>query len=320
MLASLLDALSRFPKVLLSGPQQPDGDSIGACLALQRLLARRAVPAVVAGEPGWRYADLPGAGDMVPDQALDADFPAVVILDGDRFRLAPGVDQAFRQAALTALVDHHASSTPEGYDLAWIEPGTGSTCEMILRELVASGEPLDEALVAALYVGIVFDTGGFRYSSVTPDTHLHAAHLLRYPIDHAAWSARVLAERSAAGLRLTGRLFERAQLLAGGRLVVASVEDAELRALGAQGADLEGVVEGLVHVVGCEVALLLVECPSSWVKVSLRSRAGLDLVPIARGLAPTGGGHAKAAGAMVPGRLDAVRERVVQALVAALGD
>ena len=70
---------------------------------------------------------------------------------------------------------------------------------MVLELLDAWQHPLDSALAELLYTGLIFDTGGFRYSNTDPRTHRAAARLLEQGIDHAAISARVLMERRRSG-------------------------------------------------------------------------------------------------------------------------
>ena len=293
----LLSELLESSTVLLTGPENPDGDSIGACLALQRVLARHGVRAVVAGTPSYRYSSLPGADAMVADEAVTATWDAVVVLDGDRHRLPEPVSRAFSAARLRGLVDHHASSTPEGYDIAWIDSTSCSTCSMLAEAFDRWGERLDPQLAEVLYAGIVFDTGGFRYSNTSPETHQMVARLLATGFDHAAVSASILAERRAAGLRLAGEVFRDMTLHAEGRLAMGTVTLAQRERLGVAQGDLEGIVDALVHIVGVEVAALLIEREAGVVKYSLRSRGRVDLLPLAGALSPTGGGHAKAAGA-----------------------
>ena len=110
---ALLAARQDARRVLLTGPVGPDGDSLGACLALQRILRDRGVACDVTGQVPPRYRWMPGARDIVHDAHLEVDaYDAVVILDGDRHRLPAQADAAFGQAALKGIVDHHASTTP----------------------------------------------------------------------------------------------------------------------------------------------------------------------------------------------------------------
>ena len=298
---ALLDALLDAETILLTGPIAPDGDSIGACLALQRILAARGKQATVAGTPSYRYSWLPGADDMVADEAIDGCWDAVVVLDGDRMRLTPPIDTAFQGARIRGIIDHHGSTRPDGYTHAWLEPTAASTCGMLYDALEGWAAELDPTLAVQLYTGAVFDTGGFRYSNTTPETHHMAAALLAAGIPHAQVCTRVLMERRASGLRLAGHVFSHARFLLDGQLAVGRATlDLKHRFDNIDG-DLEGIVDALVHVHGVEVAVLLVERSPDEIKYSLRSRGKVDVAMVARELAPTGGGHAKAAGASVPG-------------------
>lgn len=296
-LADLLDALRDARRVLLTGPVGPDGDSIGACLALQRVLEAREIEVLVVGSPGPRYAWMPGAERMVAD-APDG-WPAVVVLDGDRHRLTPTVARAFAAAGIRGLVDHHASTRADGYTHAWLAPQIESACGMLLRAFRAWGLPIDRVLAEQLYVGMVFDTGGFRHPNTTPETLRLAADLLATGIDHAGIAARVLAERSPAALRAMGTVLVEARFALAGRLVVGVASIDLQRSLHLVEGDLEGVVDALLHTVGTDVAALLVERADGTVKYSLRSRGAVDVAHVAAALAPTGGGHARAAGAVV---------------------
>lgn len=307
----LLARVRASTRIVLTGPEGPDGDSIGACLALQRVLAVAApgVEVVVVGDPGHRYRFLPGAPAMVPD----ADAPraeGVVILDGDRRRLPAPVSVVASHARWTALIDHHRSTDTAVYDVAVFDPVAESTCGMVYRLAQQWGVPLDADLAALLYTGIIFDTGGFRYSNTRSCTHAAAAELLATGIDHAAIMLKVLVERRPQALRLLAALLGEAEMFAGNRVALAICTRARLHALDAVDADLEGVVDHLQHVEGVELAAVLVEKAGGRTKLSLRSRGGVDVAALARSLHEGGGGHAKAAGVVIPGEPGAVVGRL----------
>lgn len=316
----LLDAVRQSRTVLLTGPEGPDGDSIGACLALAAALRARApgVEVSIAGTPGFRYAWLAGADTMIPDGGVGT-YDGVVVLDGDRTRLPPNVARAFAAARWTGLIDHHRSSDLDGYSIPWLEPTAESTCVMVRRLLAAWDVPLDRALAEALYTGIIFDTGAFRYSNTTASTHTVAAELLSHGIEHWKICERVLMERRMSGLRLQARVCDRARLAGGNRVVIGVVSRATFKDLGADELDVEGIVDALQHVEGVELAALLVERSPEKTKLSLRSRGRVDVAALAQSLSPFGGGHAKAAGAALPWGLADAEPKVEAALVAALG-
>lgn len=312
---ALFEALLGARSILLTGPVGPDGDSIGACLALQGVLRRRGVAATVAGTPSYRYDWLPGARDMVPDATVGADWDAVVVLDGDRHRLPPPVDQAFAAARVRAIVDHHGSTRPDGYTHAWLDPKASSTCAMLFDRLDAWGIPLDAELAQPLYTGAIFDTGGFRFSNTTPATHQMAARLLATGIDHAAIATRVMHERRISGLRLAGHVYQHATLHADGQLAIGRAPLELKERFDNVDGDLEGIVDGLVHLLGVEVGVLLVEKAPGDVKFSLRSRGRVDVAAVAQRISERGGGHVKAAGCSVSGTLDEAEQRALQHLV-----
>jgi len=316
----MLRGLEACAHVLLTGPVAPDGDSIGACLAMQHILQARGVRVTVAGTASYRYDWMPRAAEMVPDDAVAPDFDGVVVLDGDRHRLSPPVRAAFEAATLKGIIDHHASTQPHGYTLCWLDPQSASTCEMIYGALETWGVDLDASLAELLYTGAVFDTGGFRYSNTTCSTHHMAAALIDAGVEHAAICTRVLMERRISSLRLAGHVYSNATFHLDGELAIGyATLDLRDRFENIDG-DLEGIVDQLVHTCGVEVAILLVERAPGDVKYSLRSRGLVNVAHIARAIAPSGGGHPKAAGASISGSVEDAAKRaldIVQAHLAA---
>ena len=310
--ASVVSALlaERGP-VLLTGPVSPDGDSLGACLALQRVLAQHGVTATVGGSPSYRYRSLPGIDHVVDDDAIGTDWAMVVVLDGDRHRLTEPVKRAFEVAPARAIIDHHASTVDDGYTHFWVQPEAASTTEMLYQAFVERGFAIDPPTAELLYVGLVFDTGGFRYANTTPAVLRMAAELVATGFDHVRSCAQVMHERRPEALRIAAAIYADATFTDG--LAVGHVPLPLQHDVGMVPGDLEGVVEALVHVQGVEVAVLFVHRSPTLVKLSIRSRGAVDVAAVAQSLAPTGGGHRKAAGVSIP------PERVAEAITALRG-
>ncbi len=317
---ALLAAVRGSQRVLLTGPEGPDGDSIGACLALQRALHTLAPDVVieVAGTPGFRYAWLLGAGEMLSDGKV-GEYDGVVVLDGDRHRLPKQVARSFASARWTGLIDHHRSSGLDGYTLPWLEPTCESTCVMVRKLLATWDIPLDRDYAEALYTGIIFDTGAFRYSNTTASTHRVAAELLDFGIEHWRICERVLMERRLPGVRLQARVCDNLRLLADNRVAMGVISRATFAELGADEQDVEGIIDALQNIAGVELAALVVERGNERCKLSLRSRGGVDVAALAQRISPAGGGHAKAAGASISLPLAEAVRAVDVAVVEALG-
>ena len=113
--------------------------------------------------------------------------------------------------------------------------------------------------------------------------------------------------RRVGGLRLHARVLSELRLLSQGRLVIGQVSQELVRQVGSEPSDIEGIVDQMVFVEGVQLAILLVERGPAQIKLSLRSRGLVDVAKLARVLSPGGGGHARAAGAMLPDSLETVR-------------
>ncbi len=306
--AAQLSALLQGARaVLLTGPEDPDGDSLGACLALARAIREHVGARVdVAGHANFRYAWMPGAADMLDDESVPGAYDVAIVLDGDRHRLSPRVTAVFQSAGRRAIIDHHGTTSADGYDLPIIERDAASTCEMVLELMDAWQVPPDRDCAALLYAGMLFDTGGFRYSNTKASTLRAAARLLDQGIDHATIAIHVLMERRPAGMKLKARVMDTATFHHQGTVVQGTASLAVHAELQTSEADVEGIVDALVYVEGVEVAVLLVERAPGKVKLSLRSRGLVDVSSVARSLHASGGGHAKAAGVVLSMPLDQV--------------
>ncbi len=320
---ALLDRFSLLirggKRVLLTGPQDADGDSLGASLALARALRIQwSVDVDVAGVASPAYSWLPDIELLISDEKVEPVYGLVVVMDGDRHRLAPAVSRAFQGAEHKAIVDHHRTTESEGYDLALIDAQSPATCQMVLEIMDAWALSLDEPTATLLYAGILFDTGGFRYSNTRPDTHTAASRLLAAGIPHADIAVRVLMERSRGGVRLAAAIQERVAFEVGGQFAIGACTPKLLSSVGAEGHELAGVVESLLYIQGVEVSVLLVEKAAELTKLSFRSRGRVDVARLAKELNPGGGGHAKAAGVVVAQSIQDLKKRLPGLIAVAL--
>ena len=297
--------------VLLTGPASADGDSVGATLALADAIRELGVPRVdVAADLVARYRWMPGAPQVLENAAVGADYDLVIVMDGDRHRLAPRVEEAFHKASRKVIVDHHGTTDESGYDLAILDPTAAATCMQVMSILEAWGTTLTPAIAENLYVGLIFDTGGFRYSNTKPGTLRVAARLLEAGFDHARAASRILMDKSPAGMRLHSSVSSDAQFHSNGEVAVGICSRSLMNTCGADVGDLDGLVESLLYVEGVEVSVVLVERGPDAVKLSFRSRGLVDVAALAKSLTHRGGGHAKAAGAFLEESLSDLAARL----------
>ena len=307
----LLDLCTRAETILLTGPIFPDGDSIGACLALQELLSHKTNAQVdLTGKITFHYQWMKNIASFKADQNLQEAYDIAIVLDGDRNRLPLEVTPVFRASKQTVLIDHHSSTDPSKYDLALLDVAAASTCEIIYSIMNEWHIPLSQSLAEAIYTGIIFDTGGFRHSNTTSQIHRIAAHLLETGLDPSFISAMILMERQLSGLSLLEYCLSQRKIIANGRAQFAFISQEAFQRFSCTQGDIDGLVDTLLYVVGIELACLGIEQPDGRVKISLRSRADINVAQLAKSLQSDGGGHVRAAGAMLRKPLSEVMQLI----------
>ena len=163
----------------------------------------------------------------------------------------------------------------------------------------------------ALYVAIMTDTGGFRFSNTTPRALQVAAHLLQHGLDPEEVYTSVYATSSEARIRLIAEVLDTLVVEGDQGIAWVTVPIGALDRLGIDAEDLEGVVEFPRSIKGTRLALLFRQLASGRIKVSFRSIGDVDVATLAARFG--GGGHRKAAGASLPGTLAEVQAQVLGA-------
>lgn len=294
---------------LLASHVGADADAVASCLALQRLLRLRGKRAriVLAESPAPRYRFLAGV-DTIAVHA-DGDAPPAawaVVLDAPSLARTGPVAARVGPHTRVLNLDHHPDNQRFGtVNLAPAE--VSSTCELVYHLAVTMGLAIDAETAAALYTGIVFDTGGFRFSLTTATTLEVGAALVRAGADLDDIAQRLFSSKPLAELLQLRSALCTLALHAGDRVAVMYLDHAAMAA-----GDPEEVVNYGLMVEGVQVAVLVRENEPGRHRVSLRSRAAVDVGQVAAQFG--GGGHRRAAGC----RLEAPREVVVAQLLAAI--
>ena len=308
--------LARANNIVLTTHMNPDADGAGSAVALLAWLRDR-------GAEGWfvpptplpeRYRFLlPEESWHLPARSADAARACaasdlVVVVDaGDLRRL--GRVKPMVEGRPTVVIDHHTTPTRPIPGDRLVDTGACATAELVYDILMAAGARWTPAIDTALYTAIVDDTGSFAYSNVTPDTHLLAAELVQRGVDVAGIHRQLFESMDVRRLKLLRECL--GELRAEGGLSWITVPDQAYRDLKATSGDLEGLVNYPRAIKGVEVAMLFRTTNDGATKVSFRSNGLVDVDGIARSFG--GGGHAKAAGALVSRPLEEVRADVVNA-------
>ena len=290
---------------LLTTHVNSDADGLGACMAwahLLRGLGKRAdigLPEPPAGQcsflVGWdsvrHFADL----DLTRYRcAIVADCPSLDRIGPVRPSLIP--DIRFLN------IDHHRDN--ECFGAVNIVEQVSSTCELLYHLAMGLGYEIDAVAAAQLYAGILFDTGGFRFSLTTDTTFEVAAALVRCGARLDAIAQDVFGNKSFGSVKQRGHAIESLVLRLGGRVAVLHLDREAMSA----GEPDEVVNYGLM-IRGVEVAVLLKERAPGCYRISLRSRDEIDVSRVASTFG--GGGHARAAGLELTGAPEDIIENVL---------
>jgi phosphoesterase RecJ-like protein len=296
-LADIADALHKAQRIAITAHVRPDGDAVGSCLGLNRILRDVGKDAHVIdlGPIPDRYRFLIQEGECTTCDAFDfADVDAIVVLDSGAVDRAPEFVQKHQGDIPLINIDHHLSNSLFG-SLNFVDTGACSVGEIIC-DLASAGEfeiGIDAA--EALWVAIVTDTGRFSYSNTTPKAMRSAADLLRTGIEtseinHAIYNAMPLRQ-----LQLQGRALQHLTTHENGEVALVTLSREDYRELGCTPADAEDVVNLPRSLAGVKVAVFIYELlDSDETKISLRTSDPYDAAAFCRELG--GGGHARAAG------------------------
>lgn len=211
----------------------------------------------------------------------------------------------------TVVIDHHPPGDRAIQGLSLRDDTACATGELVYDVIQAANGPWSDHIAAGIYVAILTDTGGFRFSNSTPEAHQIVADCIARGVEPEEQYDRVY---GAAPLRKYHLLRHAlASLDADEELGITwmVVPQEEYESLEAGPEDLEGMVDVPRSVDGTNVGLLFRMAQNGEVKVSFRSNGPVDVNQLARRFG--GGGHVKASGAMVHGPMSDAIDKVVAA-------
>jgi bifunctional oligoribonuclease and PAP phosphatase NrnA len=310
-------AVSGARNALVVTHENPDADTLGAALGVRAIVeAHGGRATLVSSDPvPPLYAFLPGMDAFRPDPEPGVDHDLLVICDCgslDRVGTVRERHGDLLERLPRVTIDHHASTTNIGPN-DWVDPAAAATCELVALLVARLGVPLDAAdgsLAAALMAGIVMDTSTFAHPNATPRTLAVSAALVAAGAPLSEISRRLYRSKPDEQLRLFGRVLDRLETAAGGRIIHSSLSDADLSATGTVGSHSEGLIDLLAQSETAEVAILFKEAGPSATRVSVRTKpGGVDATQLTGAFG--GGGHARAAGATVEAPLADARRRVL---------
>jgi phosphoesterase RecJ-like protein len=304
-LADLIETHDRF---LVTTHVRPDGDALGSEVGMAGLLRQKGkdVRVVNASRTPPRYDFLDPDGTLFEqfsaladaDKARLADREVLLVLDLSAWSQLGDMAGFVREfPGARVVVDHHVSQDDLGATFLK-DTAAEATGSLVVRAFKALGGALTPEVATGLLTAIATDTGWFRHPNTTPETFRTAAELVEAGAEIDTIFRLLFERNTEARVRLIGETLTGLKTEAGGRVAYATVSRETLLRTGAIPQDTEDLIDYTVSILGVEVGLLFIEQLRGGVKVSVRSRRGLDCARLAARFG--GGGHRAAAGATLP--------------------
>ena len=295
MFEAALDLINRYNRIIIHRHSKPDGDAIGSQIGLKHIILNSFCDkeVFVVGDPAGRYGFVE---DSVMDDIPDGAYSGALAIILDCGSAALISDPRYKLAESTLRLDHHIFSERIA-DEEIVDPAFESCRSLVTALAMEAGLSVSQTAAAALFTGIVTDSGRFRYDTTGEATFERAAYLLRSGISIDRIYAKLYEEdferiKLRAGFTLKIRF-------TGSNVAYIYTDIDEMRRLGADEFSISrGMVNVMADIKGVSVWVNFTETEAG-VLCELRSNR-LNINPIA--VKYGGGGHKKASGATVRDR------------------
>ena len=306
-LAELCHYLKTHDDYIILTHISPDGDTLGSAYALALGLLSIGKKAFVVCND-----EIPHKYDyFVKAAALKSfDYKTIISVDVADAKLLGSLYEKYSDK-IELNIDHHISNTRYAKNL-YLDAGASATAECIYDIFTEMNMQITPLIATALYTGIATDTGCFKYSNVTPKTHLIAAELYKYGIDAAEVNRVMFDTKSKNRIELEKMVLETAEFLFDERCLMLTVTSEMQEKSGCEQSDLEGVAAISRSVEGVLCGVSIKQSEPDVYKVSLRTYPPLDASRICGTLG--GGGHVSAAGCTLEGSLEKVKAEITVAV------
>lgn len=298
-LDNILEEIKKANTIAIVVHENPDGDAIGSALAMKLALEQLNKEAdVIIPEYPSAFSFLPGVEKIKKESDIQ-EYDLAIALDCASIRLLNGFAKYFDNAKVKVAIDHHSSNTMYA-DYNFISQDSPACAQLLLVAFSYFGIEVTKEIGTCILAGIITDTGGFRYSTVTAETFRFVAELCEKGVKVSQIYDKVYSSKTRAKFELHRIALERLEFLEEGKIAYTYITKADEEKVGAEnGRDVEGV----------EVSLFLRET-SKGIKASIRSKNYVNAAEVA--MMFSGGGHLRAAGCSnLPGTIEQVKNQMI---------
>ena len=294
----LEELLAGAKNVAVSGHIRPDGDCVGSVMSIYQYIKKNMPETevkVFLETPSSVFGCIDGIENIDSQMDTLQEYDVFIVLDCSKDRLG-NAEAIFDRAKKKINIDHHVSNQGCG-DINILVPDASSTCEVVYE--LMDPDKIDVEIAKALYIGIIQDTGVFKYSNTSPKTLQVAAGLISHGFDFSKIIDETFYEKTYVQTQVMGRAVAESVRFMDGKCIFSVVDKEMMEFYGVGSKDLDGIINQLRIVKGVECAIFMYHSGHMEYKVSLRSNGLVDVAKIAMFFG--GGGHVRAAGCTMRG-------------------
>jgi bifunctional oligoribonuclease and PAP phosphatase NrnA len=311
-LSALADFLRGHDDYMLVCHENPDGDSLGSLFALKLGLMQlnKCVQTVCVDGLPHKYRMIAGAETLLPIEQLQP-FSHLICIDCADLARTGLPDAVLAKVISIVNIDHHASNNGFGqWNLFSAE--AAATGVLVYRLLLALGVVVTTEIANDLFVAISSDTGHFMHANTDAECLRVASDLVSYGAQPNRIAREMFQTATLGWVKLLGQAIRSLEIRCGGKAAMMFITLQDFKDTGTTAADVEGLIDIARNIETVEVAILLRETDDGQVKVSMRSKEGVDVGKIAAAF--LGGGHKRAAGFSMETTLAEAKNTIIKVL------
>lgn len=308
MINKIVESLKNAKQTAIICHTSPDGDTLGAGLALYRflLLKNKKAGVFCDGILPMNLSDLCGAEDL--NKKENESFDVVVCVDTASFSRLGKFKTLLAQADTTIGIDHHY--TNEKYCKMNLICSEKISCSEIMYDVLCCYDQsnIDQTIAELLLTGIVTDSGLFSFQAVTSQTHKTAAELLDLNADNYSVCYNRFKKTSRSAFDLSNRVLSKTKFYNQGQLAIVTIEQSDFSAVNANLTDTQGIINRVIDIDKVQIAVTLAEKEKNVFHISIRTKKlnASDMASVFGG-----GGHIHAAGLKINGLVEDVLDKMV---------
>ena len=283
----------------------PDGDAMGSSMAMYNLLVnlKKDVNVIIPNSFPNFLSWLPNIKNVINHEENNSDISnifsevdVIIMLDFNDLSRIQNIERYVTNSnAKKILIDHHQDPDLSICDLSFCDTTYSSTCELLYMILNQAKFNLTKNIADCLYTGILTDTGSFKFSCTTKNTHISVGDLISKGVNATEINNLIYNNYSHDRIKLLGHCLINKLKIYNNSSAIISLSEDELKKFNFKKGDTEGIINYALSIKEVIFAVFIVE-KDNIVKLSFRSLGNINVQEISKRYFG-GGGHFNAAGA-----------------------